>query len=107
MQIVHFFSNLPFQCHTLCLCILTNRMSFCFCLPPGFVSQMFKIQSEWYSLSVVILLLSFGTWIGVAYIVSGARSIDPDFYFVSQYDVLQPPCGTSCACSVPFSTVFC
>ena len=44
---------------------------------------MFKIQAEWYSLSAVILALSFGTWIGVAYIVSASREIDADFYYVS------------------------
>lgn len=44
---------------------------------------MFKIQSEWYSQSVVIMLLSFASWVGVAYVVSTAKYIDPDFHFVS------------------------
>ena len=46
---------------------------------------MFLIQSEWYVLSVVVLVLSVGTWIGVAYIVSASELIDWDFYFVSVY----------------------
>lgn len=47
--------------------------------------QLFKIQCEWYSLSVLVLVLSFGSWIGVAYIVSSSTAIDYDYYFVSAH----------------------
>jgi hypothetical protein len=44
--------------------------------------QLFKIQCEWTWVHGVVLLLSFGTWLGVAYIVSASVAIDFDFYFV-------------------------
>lgn len=45
--------------------------------------QLLKIQCEWYSFSVLVMVLSFGSWIGVAYIVSSSITIDYDYYFVS------------------------
>ena len=44
--------------------------------------QMFLIQCEWNITHIVVIVLSFGSWIGVAYIVSASTLIDPDFYFV-------------------------
>uniref|UniRef100_A0A7S3HLE4 Phospholipid-transporting ATPase n=2 Tax=Spumella elongata TaxID=89044 RepID=A0A7S3HLE4_9STRA len=43
--------------------------------------KMLKIQCEWYLTSVVVILLSFGSWIGVGYIVSATTSIDYDYHF--------------------------
>ncbi len=48
---------------------------------------MLKIQCEWYLTSVVVILLSFGSWVGVAYIVSATTSIDYDYHFVSVPDL--------------------
>lgn len=50
-------------------------------------TQLLKFQCEWYWLSVAVLLLSFGSWIGVAYIASGSTEIDYNFYFVSHSSI--------------------
>lgn len=44
--------------------------------------QLFKFQCEWTWVHFVVLLLSFGSWIGVAYIVSASTTIDSDYYSV-------------------------
>ena len=49
---------------------------------------MFHIQVEWLWQHIVVILLSFGSWIGIAYIVSASADIDQDFYYVSAFFLL-------------------
>ena len=49
---------------------------------------MFRIQVEWLWQHIVVILLSFGSWIGIAYIVSASADIDQDFYYVSAFFLL-------------------